>query len=202
MLAFAAFAALLTVTPGLDTALVIWMSLGGGSGSGRVTALGVCSGVILWGAASALGLTAILTASERAYDVVRTAGAAYLVWLGVRAIVRGPTADEVGDGQRPAKSPAAAFRAGLFSNLLNPKIGAFYLSVLPQFVPEGAPVLATSVLLAVVHALEGIVWLFLVASLVGRLGARLQRPSVRQRLEQLTGLVLVGLGVRLAFERR
>jgi threonine/homoserine/homoserine lactone efflux protein len=198
--AFAAFAALLTITPGVDTALVIRTSLVGGPRAGRVTALGICTGVVLWGGASALGLSALVTASERAYDVVRIAGACYLVWLGAKAL----WGRKVGGDEPPAgaRSSHGAFRAGVLSNLLNPKIAAFYVSVLPQFVPDGAPVLATSMLLACVHALQGVVWLFLVASLVGWLGVRLQRPRVKRRLEQLTGLVLLGLGVRLAFERR
>jgi threonine/homoserine/homoserine lactone efflux protein len=166
-----------------------------------MTALGVCTGVLIWGAAGAVGLTAILTASEQAYDFVRIAGAAYLIWLGVKALLARATVEDAAVGRHP-RTLGRAFRAGLFSNLLNPKIGAFYVSVLPQFIPEEASVLATSMLLAAVHALEGILWLFLVASLVGRLGTRLQRPRVKQRLEQLTGLVLVGLGLRLALDRR
>lgn len=195
------FAILLTITPGLDTALVIRMSLGGGPRIGRIAALGVCLGVVVWGAAGAIGVAAVLTTSGRAYDVLRVAGAIYLIWLGMRALlVRAPIDEEVAPPQAP--SAAGAFRAGLLSNLLNPKVGAFYVSALPQFIPEGAPVLPTSTLLAGVHALEGIVWLFLVASLVGRLGAQLRRPVVKRRLEQATGVVLVALGVRLGLERR
>jgi threonine/homoserine/homoserine lactone efflux protein len=200
VVAFSAFAALLTITPGLDTALVIRTSLRGTARAGRMTALGVCLGVLVWGAAGALGLTAVLTASKRAYDVVRIAGAAYLIWLGARALFARAAADD--SGESAPSSPAGAFRAGLLSNLLNPKVGAFYVSVLPQFIPEGAPVFATSMLLATAHALQGILWLFLVASLVGRLGARLQRPNVKRRLEQLTGIVLIALGARLALDRR
>ena len=199
LLAFAAFAALLTITPGVDTALVIRMSIGGGARRGRQAALGVCSGVVVWGVASAAGITALLSASERAYDALRIAGALYLVWLGVRALIARRREE---DGVEPDVSPAAAFRTGLLSNLLNPKVGAFYLSVLPQFIPKGAPVLATSTLLALVHAGEGIVWLFLVASLTARIGGILKRPSIRRRLEQVTGAVLVAFGIRLALERR
>lgn len=199
LLTFAAFAALLTITPGVDTALVIRMSIAGGARRGRLAALGVCSGVVVWGFASAAGITALLSASERAYDTLRIAGALYLIWLGVRALVarREDEGESGGD-----VSPAAAFRTGLLSNLLNPKVGAFYLSVLPQFIPKGAPVLATSLLLAAVHAVEGILWLFLVASLTARLGGVLRRPSIKRRLEQVTGAVLVAFGLRLALERR
>jgi threonine/homoserine/homoserine lactone efflux protein len=200
LLAFAAFAALVTITPGLDTALVIRMSLGGGARAGRMTALGVCAGCLVWGAASAIGVTAVLSASSRAYDVLRVAGAIYLVWLGFRALLTRAEADH-DEGDVRTTSAAGALRAGLLTNLLNPKVGAFYVSALPQFIPEDAPVLATSMLLAAVHALEGIVWLFLVEALVGRLGAQLRRPVVKRRLEQVTGVVLVALGVRLAVER-
>lgn len=199
LLTFAAFAALLTITPGVDTALVIRMSIAGGARRGRLAALGVCSGVVVWGFASAAGITALLSASERAYDTLRIAGALYLIWLGVRALFarREDEGESGGD-----VSPAAAFRTGLLSNLLNPKVGAFYLSVLPQFIPKGMPVLATSLLLAAVHAVEGILWLFLVASLTARLGGVLRRPSIKRRLEQVTGAVLVAFGIRLALERR
>jgi threonine/homoserine/homoserine lactone efflux protein len=199
VLAFSAFAALLTITPGVDTALVIRMSLSGGVRRGWMAALGICAGVLCWGFASAAGITALLSASRRAYDGLRIAGAIYLVWLGIRALRAKAEAD---DPNEQIASRASTFRTGLLSNLLNPKVGAFYLSVLPQFVPKDAPVLATSMLLALVHALQGIVWLGLVAVLVARLGALLRRPVVKQRLEQFTGLVLVVFGVRLAFERR
>jgi RhtB (resistance to homoserine/threonine) family protein len=203
LLAFSFFAALLTITPGVDTALVIRMSLGGGARTGRLAGAGVCTGVLVWGFASAVGITALLTASERAFNVLRIAGAVYLVWLGVKALRARPR-DEAEENAAGDDGPsgAVAFRTGLLSNLLNPKVGVFYLSVLPQFIPRGAPVLATSMLLAAVHALEGIIWLVLIATLVDRLGALFRRPTVRARLEQLTGVVLVGLGIRLAFEKR
>ncbi|HEY7874880.1 MAG TPA: LysE family translocator [Actinomycetota bacterium] len=200
-IAFGAFAALLTITPGLDTALVVRMSLGNGARMGRLTALGICAGCLVWGVAGAVGVTAVLTASGRAYDVLRYAGAAYLVWLGARTLfVR---SDPVDDGAPPStRSPWDAFRTGLLTNLLNPKVGAFYVSALPQFIPDDAPVLPTSVLLAAIHALEGVVWLFFVAALVARLGAQLRRPVVRRRLEQATGVVLIALGLRLAIVKR
>lgn len=199
VLAFSAFAALLTITPGVDTALVIRMSLSGGMRRGWLAALGICTGVLCWGFASAAGITALLSASQRAYDVLRIAGAIYLVWLGIRALRAKPNEGGAADA---VVSGASTFRTGLLSNLLNPKVGAFYLSVLPQFIPDDAPVLATSMLLAFVHALQGILWLGLVAVLVERLGALLRRPVVKQRLEQFTGLVLVAFGIRLAVERR
>ena len=199
VVAFSAFAALLTITPGVDTALVIRMSIAGGARRGWLAASGVCTGVMCWGFASAVGISALLTASRTAYDVLRVAGAVYLVWLGIAALTR-PNDRDASTGTE-TRSGARAFRTGLLANLLNPKVGVFYLSVLPQFIPKGAPVLATSLLLAFVHAVEGIVWLGLVALLVARLRMLLGRPSVKRRLEQVTGAVLIAFGLRLAFER-
>ena len=177
------------------------MSLANGARFGRTTALGICVGCLVWGVAGAIGVSAVLTTSGRAYDVLRYAGAAYLVWLGARGLF---ARSETIDSRIPPHPPSAggAFRAGLFTNLLNPKVGAFYVSALPQFIPHDAPVLATSTLLAAIHALEGVGWLFLVAALAARLGTQLRRPIVKRRLEQATGAVLVALGVRLALGRR
>lgn len=198
VLAFSLFAALLTITPGVDTAIVIRMSIAGGARRGWLAAAGICTGTLLWGLGSAVGVSALVSASQRAYDVLRIAGALYLVYLGLHALGARRSASVAA----PSTSRIGAFRTGLVTNLLNPKVGAFYVSVLPQFIPRRAPVLATSMLLALVHALEGAMWLGLVAALVARIGALLRRPVVKQRLEQLTGLVLVASGIRLAFERR
>ncbi len=206
IVAFALVAALLTITPGVDTALVIRNTLAGGRGCGLRTSAGVCSGVLTWGLLSAVGVSAVLTASRVAYDVLRVAGAVYLLFLGVRTLLatRRPRA---GDGIALAGVPAAsvraraAFRAGLLTNLLNPKVGVFYVTLLPQFIPAGVRVLPASLLLAGIHAVEGIVWLGLVTLAVSRARAVMRRPSVRRGLERVTGLVLIGFGARVALER-
>lgn len=208
VLAFALVAGVLTITPGLDTALVIRSSLAGGRRSGRLAATGVCTGVLAWGILSAVGVSALVTASRTAFDVVRIAGAAYLLALGARSFLRPRAAGAAdgdaseGDDRADVRRPRSAFRSGLLSNLLNPKVGAFYVSVLPGFIPPRAPVLATSMLLAGIHATEGIVWLTIVATLVTRIGPVMRTPRVRRALERVTGGVLVALGIRLALERR
>jgi threonine/homoserine/homoserine lactone efflux protein len=164
--------------------------------------------VLIWAAASAIGLTALLAASKLAYDVLRIAGAAYLCWLGARALwsVR-RRATLVEDGARTDVvvgeqwTICRALRVGLTTNLLNPKVGAFYLSVLPQFLPAGVSPLGGSLALASVHVLEGLLWLSLLAFLVTRARGWLTRAAVRRRFEQATGVVLVALGLRLAFDR-
>jgi threonine/homoserine/homoserine lactone efflux protein len=194
-LAFAAVAALLTVTPGADTALVLRAAVGGGPRAAMVAGAGVCLGVLVWGAATAVGLAALVAASPTTYDVLRLAGAAYLLWLGVR------TWREAGEVPE-ARSDGPWFRTGLLTNLLNPKVAVFYVSFLPQFVPEGTPVLPASLLLAAIHATEGLLWFALLATATARLRRLLSRAPVRRAVQRVTATVLVGFGVRLAVEAR
>jgi len=202
VLAFALLAALLTITPGVDTALVIRATLAGGRAVGVRTAFGVCTGVVTWGLLSAVGVSAVLTASRVAYDGLRAAGAAYLLYLGVRTLLATRRDDAaVVDDAAVRSRLRAPFRVGMLTNLLNPKVGVFYVTLLPQFIPSGAPVLPLSLLLAGIHAVEGILWLGLVAVVVSRVGAVMRRASVRRALERVTGVVLIGFGARVALER-
>jgi threonine/homoserine/homoserine lactone efflux protein len=216
VLAFTGIAALLTVTPGADTLLVIRSVLARGPRAGLLTMLGICCGLFVHASLSALGLSLILLRSAEAFDLVRLLGAAYLIVLGAQSLwgaLRPPTRP---DGPRPEAGSSApdahsaprppsarrAFAEGLLNNLLNPKVAVFYLAFLPQFINPGDPVLAKSILLAGIHFLQGVIWLSAVALFVGRLRAVLGHPRVRASLEAVTGLVLVGFGVRLALERR
>jgi len=202
LLAFAAFAAVLTVTPGLDTVLVLRTTARQGRRAGFAAALGISLGCLCWALASVLGITALLAASRLAYELLRWLGVGYLCWLGVRALWgarRGapPTAPARQASTVDLRAPAA-FRTGLTTNLLNPKVGAFYVSVLPQFLPAGVAPLLGATSLAAVHMLEGIGWLSLVILAVGRASRWLSRPAVRCWLDRLTGVVFLGFGLRLA----
>lgn len=199
---FAAAAALLILLPGPDNTLVIRNALRGGRRVGLRTAAGVLTGLLIWAAAAAGGLSVLLQASRIGYDVLRYAGAAYLLWLGVSSLrSRGGTALE-GDAPGGARRRSGAgYLTGIATNLFNPKIGVFMVSFLPAFVPRGAPVGATSLLLGLTYAVETAVWFAALLWLVGRGAAWLQRPAVQRRLEQLTGVVLIGFGLRLATER-
>ncbi|MFF5263611.1 LysE family translocator [Actinomadura viridis] len=198
-LAFAAMAVLITITPGLDTMLVLRTTLTGGRRIGYLAALGVTAGCLTWAVAGAAGLTALLAASRTAFDVLRVAGACYLLWLGGRALWqarrRGTAHEDVPDVDFTARS---AFRTGLVTNLLNPKIGVFYMSLLPQFVPDGAPVFGTSLLFALIHAALGLLWFALVALAAGAARRALSRPAARRRLQQITGVAFIAFGLRLA----
>jgi threonine/homoserine/homoserine lactone efflux protein len=204
VLGFAVVAAALTVTPGLDTALVLRAALTRSRAEAAATAAGIVAGLFVWGAAAAVGVSALLTASDVAYDVLRYAGAAYLVWFGARLVVR--AVRRSGAVTEPDEAPATsvwrAGRAGLATNLLNPKVGVFYVALLPQFLPAGSDPLLVGLLLAGVHGVLSIVWFALLIALAGALGRRLRRPSTVRVIDGVTGVTLLGFGVRLAFAGR
>jgi threonine/homoserine/homoserine lactone efflux protein len=191
VLPFLVVAVIVVVTPGVDMALVTKNALLHGRRAALATALGVNVGIALWTLAAALGVAAVVRASAEAFDVVKFAGALYLVYLGVQALRRR-------ERVAVARQRMSPFRQGLISNALNPKIAVFFTSLLPQF---GHSLPALLLLGALFNAI-GIVWLTLYALAAARGRAALQRPRVRAALDYVSGIVLVGLGVRLAFERR
>jgi threonine/homoserine/homoserine lactone efflux protein len=208
VLAFIGVAALLTITPGADTMLVLRSVLAHGRRAGILTTLGIVSGLLVHATLSALGLSLILVRSAQLFHIVKLAGAAYLVYLGLAsiwALIRHrneATIDEtLPESAGPGPGIWRSFVEGLLNNLLNPKVAIFYLAFLPQFISPGDPVLAKSILLAFLHLLMGIIWLSLVAIFVERMRGLLIRPINRRRLEAAAGVILIGLGLRLALER-
>jgi threonine/homoserine/homoserine lactone efflux protein len=201
IVAFLGIAALLTILPGADMALVAKVTLLDGKRAALFTSLGICAGLPVHATASALGLSFILATSAEAFTVVKFAGAAYLTYLGIRTIrdsLRPVLEPAVAAGRAPGAR--AAFAQGWLSNILNPKVALFYLTFLPQFISPGDNVLAKSVLLAGIHAALGLIWLPLYAYAIDRLGALIR--GARRWLERVSGTALIGLGVRLALERR
>jgi threonine/homoserine/homoserine lactone efflux protein len=205
VLSFAVLGALLTITPGLDTALVLRAAVSMGRGPAFATALGINAGALTWGAAAAVGVSALLTASELAYTTLRIAGAGYMIYLGVRMIwsTLRRNATEVEPQTGAARSSfLAAFGRGFLTNLLNPKVGAFYLAVLPQFLPDGSSPLLVGVLLALVHDLEGILWFTAIILGASALRGQLARRPVRRAVDGGTGAVLIGFGVKLGLSAK
>ncbi len=203
---------LLTIAPGPDMAVVMRAALSGGAGPARETAAGVVVGLLVWGLVAVAGLAALLATSAGLYAGVRLAGAVYLVWLGLRTLWRsrpsnadasGGSADPGGpafeqhDRHPGGRRPGGAWANGLVTNLLNPKIGVFYTSVLPQLVPTGASVAAAQGGLGLAHAGLSLVWLTGWGRAVGRSRSLLRRPAVTRSLERVTGLVLVGFGLEV-----
>ncbi len=202
LIAFVGIAALLTILPGSDMALVAKVTLQDGKRAAFFTSLGISAGLPVHATASALGLSVILATSAEAFTIVKVAGALYLAYLGVQALRRaGMTARTPGPGfAGPGRAPFKGFAQGFFNNVLNPKVALFYVTFLPQFINPGDNVLARSLLLAGIHVALGLAWLTTYAYAIERLAALVQ--GARRWLERLTGVILVGLAVRLAFERR
>jgi threonine/homoserine/homoserine lactone efflux protein len=204
LLAFLGVAIVLTITPGPDFALVTRVGLARGRAAAWYTSLGVVTGHVTWGIAAGTGVAAILHASATLYTILRLAGAAYLIWLGVHALLARDRVPEVSGPPMVQAAPRgrlSAYRQGLLNDLLNPKIGVFYTTLLPQFIAPGQPVFLASVLLAALFALIVALWLGTYVIVLDRADTLFRRSGVRRALERITGLVLVGLGLRLAVER-
>lgn len=192
-------------------ALVTRSTLAGGRRAAFLTTLGICLGCLVHATASAFGISAILKTSALAFTIVKSVGAAYLVYIGVRAIVetwrdKGESAALPLDAPRTSAGARLgarrAFSEGLMTNVLNPKVAIFYLTLLPQFIEPGDAVLVKSLALAGIHILMGLLWLTVYAWFIDQFAAFLNRPAVKRALERATGAVLIALGVRLAWEKR
>jgi threonine/homoserine/homoserine lactone efflux protein len=190
VIAFLLVALVVIVSPGPDFALTVHRTVAAGRRSGLATALGVVSGQLVWGIATAVGLSALLVASRPAFFALRLVGAAYLVWLGVEALV----AARRGVARPVRERGGSGYRQGLLSNVGNPKMAVFFTSLLPQFAASTPSLVAHSLLFSSLT----LAWLVVVV----RLGAALRVPALRRALDAVTGIVLVAFGVRLATERR
>ena len=195
--AFLGVSALVIVTPGQDTALTIRNTLLGGRMAGVFTAVGVSAGQAAWTVATSAGIGALLVASEPAFVALKLVGSAYLIFLGVQAILhRGKTLPVALGGHRV--TPHSGFRQGVLSNLANPKMLAFFTSLLPQFASSFAGLLVLGLLFCAMT----LVWLSLYSVVVTKASALLRRARVRRTIEAVTGTVLIALGLRLATEHR
>lgn len=252
LLAFTLAAAILTITPGLDNALVLRTAAVEGSRRALMAGLGISAGCLLWGAIAAFGLGSLLAVSTLAYDTLRLCAAIYLFYLGIKLLwstravhknsgqaakqiggsgtvagagagtgtgtgagtgtgtgtgtVTGngtaPPASRIAAATRPGSTATAWFVRGCLTNALNPKVGVFYITFLPQFIPAGADVLRFSLLLATVHALVGMLWFVLLVAATRPLARWLSRPAVTRGLDRVTGAVFIAFGLRLALEKR
>ncbi len=195
---FTVAAVLIILLPGPDTLVVVRSILRGGRRQGGLTAIGNLCGLAVWAAAAALGLAALLRASQVGYDVLRIAGAVYLCWLGLQAWRSRGRVETASEGR--AGLLGSGFLAGFLTNLLNAKVGVFFVTFLPGFVPSGYPIGATTLLFgAIFVALTAGYWVVLLG-LAGRVTAWMSAPRIRRKLDSLTAAILIGFGVRLAVE--
>jgi threonine/homoserine/homoserine lactone efflux protein len=199
---FLAVSAILEITPGVDMALVTKNALLHGRAAAQATALGINVGIFFWTIAAAAGLAAVIAASATAFTAIKLVGACYLVVIGVRALLASRHAAASSSTARRPVSTAAAFRQGLTSNLLNPKIAVFFTSLLPQFVDAGHANVRDLLLLGALFNAMGVVWLLTYAVIAARGRDVLRRPRVQRAFDRLSGIALVALGARLAVERR
>ena len=198
---FLAVATVVVITPGPDMALVARNTLAGGRSSGFATAAGTCSGLLVHSIAAALGLSALLLASSQAFTIVRTAGAVYLVWLGLRGLLSSGRTSLGEPDRARAVPPWTAFRQGLLTNVLNPKVALFFVALLPQFAAPGERFGVRLLTLMALFIAMGLLWLAGYTVAIHAAGGFLNRASICRAIKRVIGAILVVLGLRLAFER-
>jgi RhtB (resistance to homoserine/threonine) family protein len=203
LLAFAAVAAVVILTPGPDMALVTRNTVACGRRAGLETSAGICTGILVHGCAAAVGVSALLKTSSTAFTALKLAGAAYLVFLGAQSLWRSRNSTRepaplLGGVERRGGSP---FRQGMLSNVLNPKLAVFFLTLLPQFIDPGDSTAARSLLLAGIFEAMCITWLLAFTLTVARVREALRSPRVARVVERVTGSVLVAVGLRVAGQR-
>jgi threonine/homoserine/homoserine lactone efflux protein len=211
LIAFMVASSLLTITPGLDTMLVLRTAAIGGQRRAVAASLGICLGLLSWGICTSVGLGALLNASRFAYNILRIAGACYLIFLGYK-LMRRPAGSFMDPGEMSSSGaieksassddPRRWFARGLFTNLLNPKVGVFYVAFLPLFIPVGSNLVGFSMLLASIHALETIVWFSVLIAAVRPFSVWLGKKEAVKKLDYIMGTVFIGFGVKLLFADR
>jgi threonine/homoserine/homoserine lactone efflux protein len=198
MALFAAIWLPIAMVPGPSTAVVIRQTLRGGRRSAFAATMANELGLVFWGLVATFGIASVLAFSQVAYDAIRVAGAGVLIVLGLQSLLG---RHDRPAGPAPPESGLRGFRVGLVTILANPKAAAFVFAFVPQFVPRGAPVLPSLLALSAVMVVVDTSWYVVLAWLVSLARRVLTRPAVRKRMEQISGLVMLGFGVRLAVER-
>jgi threonine/homoserine/homoserine lactone efflux protein len=198
LVSFAGIAVLVSLTPGPATALVVRSAAVHGRREALLVTFGNSTGIFMWAIASVLGISALVAASETAFWVLKIAGAAVLIYLGIQALAgREPDEDEA-----PERSARTAYGSGLMTSFANPKLAVFFIALFPQFVPDGSSVLPTTLAMATLLIAVDLVYFSLLALVVARAHHAVVSSKLARRIERLTGAVMIGLGVRVALERR
>ncbi|WP_202304246.1 LysE family translocator [Dryocola clanedunensis] len=200
LLSYSLAALLLTLTPGLDTALILRTATVEGGKKAFHAALGIDAGCFIWGAVVAFGLGALLAASELAYNVLKYCGAAYLCWLGVQLLIRPRRTFDA--FQPDARSGGNWFVRGMLGNVLNPKMGIFYVSFLPQFIPAGHSPVVWTFLLVSIHVLIGTLWSLTLIATTRYASGLLKIPAVVKWMDRTTGGVFMLFAAKLAVSSR
>jgi threonine/homoserine/homoserine lactone efflux protein len=197
IITFSILAGMLVLIPGLDFALVLRYATTQSRRSALVVMVGITSGLFVWGAFATLGISAILQASQTAFNALIIIGSIYMVWMGISFIRNSMSNNNADITQDRRSGKGKAFTNGLFSNLLNPKAGVFYLSVLPQFIPEDSNHLLFGLALTGIHALITIVFFTALILFIETLKEFFMRPRVIKNMERISGIAVIGFGARL-----
>lgn len=192
---------LLTITPGVDTAIIVQSCFDKDRKSPTLATIGILLGCALWGIVVALGLGAIITSSQELYFILKSIGAAYLIWLGINALMRVWQVNRSETVTSPPKT-RNFLRKGFFANLLNPKVGLFYISLLPQFIPTNASVVSYSMMLVLIHIILSAIWFWLVITTVKKSRSRFVSSAGSMTVDSLTGVVFIGFGIKLLMTAR
>ncbi|MEQ9889371.1 LysE family translocator [Pectobacterium zantedeschiae] len=201
LIAFTFAATILTLTPGLDTALILRTATVEGSKKAFHAAFGIQVGCLIWGAMVAFGLGTLIAASELAYNILKWCGAAYLCWLGLQMLLK-PRTELVMAASQDVPKHQNWFLRGMLGNVLNPKIGVFYVSFLPQFIPAGHSVVLWTYLLVLIHVVIGTLWSSTLIAATRPLSRFLRRGSVVKWMDRTTGVLFLAFAARLALSRR
>jgi len=200
LIAFSLAAFFLTITPGLDTAMILRTSSVEGGKKGFEAFLGISTGCFIWGAAVAFGLGAILAVSDVAYTLLKVCGAGYLAWLGIHLLLKPRQTFSAADPNLNAGR--SSFLKGLLTNILNPKIGIFYVSFLPQFIPAGHSPIIWTFLLVSIHVAIGLVWAITLILTTRYAAAILRKSSVVKWMDRVTGGIFLLFAIKLASSHR
>lgn len=199
LLAYSVAATLLTLTPGLDTALILRTASVEGKKEAFKAAMGINVGCFIWGAMVAFGLGALIAVSELAYNILKFCGAAYLCWLGITMLLRPGSGLPVSDNGKTAQN---WFVKGMLGNVLNPKMGVFYVSFLPQFIPHGQPLIAWTFGLVAIHVVIGMSWSTTLILATRPLASFLKRENVSRWMDRCTGTLFILFATKLALSKR
>lgn len=201
LVTFTLAAVLIVLLPGPDTLVVMRNLVQGGRSTAALAVLGVLSGLTVWVIAASLGLSGLLEASKAGYTALRIVGAIYLAWLGVQSLRSRTISAAAGSRPAPRRIVGSGYGAGLVTDLLNPKVGVFFVTFLPGFVPHGHPIGSTSLIFGLIFIAETAAYFAVLLVLAGRVTRWMTRPKIRRRLDRATGVILIGFGARLAIER-
>ncbi|UGB30363.1 LysE family translocator [Metabacillus sp. B2-18] len=200
-LTFLVLSLFVVMSPGIDTALITKRTISDGRKDGFSMALGITTGSFVHTFAAAFGLSAILLQSAVAFEILKYVGAFYLIYLGISSFISRKKKDPAAENQQDAQMKKSAFKQGLISNVLNPKVAMFFLTFLPQFIQTGENATQQLIIMGVIYTLLSISWFFIYVFFINYLREWLLSPKVQIIMDRATGLVLIGFGLKLALDK-